>query len=843
MKPYIITIQKYWYLFLLILLVMPVILAILLKPVPNYTISTGLWLEQPLYFDTSTDQTNILNLTSARAQNYADSLTSLLNSHDFLVQIRDQLKEYGYSFSPTVSENLLGFINRGTKLTVAGDSLLLVNYSGDDSQLAIAIVKSITKVYTNFVQQTFLSSGQSMIIFIEDQVNRAKSDLDKAELEAKAYLSNHPDLSNTSNTQSFISEDELQRSLLLVTRDQAQDRYDTLNSNLEQLKMGYDKTVKGLSNLIIVRDAPAIVKTNVINYDARVILGASIGLASGILVVVMVVLLLTWGNSSLFTTNQTSRLLGLKLVTELPFTDFKSINNSNYPSRQYKSQLFRRNLLILFLGAGFMVLVVFLSYRNPPNGIVVPIIALLIILIYKNPAIGFSLGVFLVLACELYPSPDIFSEYTTIPMRNFNSFTTLSLSITPLELILGWTVFCVMVHRARIGTHILNLTTTNVLIFIFFGFLVYSYIWGVILNHGDSKAGLVEIRALLYVVIVYLLALHFVRNRQMWRVLDWIIPIGLTFLSLTTVIRFGLLVNTDAALVAESLSGFNHDNAILFVILVMWCLTKVAFGINKAQKMSGLIFMVLPFVGIMVSGRRAAFASLAICIIVFLAILFIRQRKTFFVLVAIMLVIVPPYMIVFKNASGPLGLAARAFNSSSASVGSRDYSSDLYRLIEKNNVRLTIREAPITGKGFGQQFTRYNPLVDLEVFQFQYFTPHVQVLWLWLKLGVIGWVVFWLLICGALFRLGQIVKYEQRKLYLNVAITAGSIITAIMVYAYLDISLVNARLMTILAVSIGLLETGYSTMQKSRLNLIHDKELILNKHEAPELETKELIIA
>jgi hypothetical protein len=194
--------------------------------------------------------------------------------------------------------------------------------------------------------------------------------------------------------------------------------------------------------------------------------------------------------------------------------------------------------------------------------------------------------------------------------------------------------------------------------------------------------------------------------------------------------------------------------------------------------------------------------------------LFIRQRKAFLIIAALMLLIVPPYMVAFRNASGPLGLAARAFNSDSAPVGTRDYSSDLYRLIEKTNVRLTIRESPLTGKGFGQEFTRYYQLVNLDAFTYQYFTPHVQILWLWLKLGLFGWITFWFLICSGLFRLGQIVKYERDIQRLNLAVTTGSVITAIMVFAYLDLSLIDTRLMTLLGISIGLLDIGYRSLRQ-----------------------------
>ncbi|MBN9393168.1 MAG: O-antigen ligase family protein [Chloroflexi bacterium] len=841
MQPYITTLKKFWLVLIIPVVVLPLILALILNPNPTYTASIGLWFDQPIYLDTTQTSTATSDLTTGTVNNYADSLTSLLNSHDFLVEVTNELTKNGYSLSENARTTLLLQINKGAKLTVAGNNFLVVSYASDNANLAVSILRALTTSYTNYIEHAFLTNGQSMITFVQNQLNQAKTDLDKAQQDALAYLANHPSQSKPSITQSFVSDTDVQRDLLLLTRDQAQTRYNTLSSNLEQLKMAYDKVSKGNSNLIEIRDPAAIVKSDVFNKQTKIIVGSILGLAGGLLTSLLLVLLLTWNNTSLFASSQTSRLLGLQIISELPFTRALEKKKQNYPARSYKLRLLRRNILILLASIGFLGITLFLSYKNPPNAIVTPVVILLIVLIYKNPAIGFNLTVFLVLACEIYISPDGFSDYTTIPVRNYNSFTSLSLSFTPVETILAWTIFCIILRTIRSNKFTLKPKATTALFLIFGGFLAFAYVWGVILHHGDSKAALVEIRAPIYLVLVYLLTTHFMPNRKIWVVLDWIIPAGLSLLALTTLIRYFLLAGTSEAFLADSLSGFNHDNAILFVILVMWCLNKVVFGSSKGQRLTGFLLVILPVVAIMLSGRRAAFASLGICLIAFLMILFIKRRKAFFITVVILLIIVPPYMILFKNASGPLGLAARAFNSSSAAVGSRDYSSDLYRVIEKNNVRLTIREAPLTGKGFGQQFTRYNSLVDLNFFEFQYYTPHVQVLWLWLKVGVFGWILFWVLICGALFRLGQLVKYERQKLYLNLAITAGNIIIAIMVFAYLDISLVNTRLMTILGVSIGLLEIGYRNLNKR--NVITNKTNRLDSSDSKSLdylEEKEL---
>lgn len=842
MQPYLVTLKRIWLILLVPIITLPIILAIIVNPSPTYTASMGLWFDQPIYIDTTQTSTATSDLTSGTVNNYSDALTSLLNSRDFLNQVADEIQRSGYSFSENARNTLLTQINRGVTLTIGGNSLLTLNYISDDANLALSVLRSVTTRFTSYIQQTYLTSGQTMITFVENQLNQAKVDLDKAQQDALAYLASHPSQSNPSINQNFVSEADIQRDLVILTRDQAQTRYNTLSANLEQLKIAYDKVSKGDNELVEIRDPAAIIKSDVFNKQAKIIIGATLGLIGGVLTALLLVIVLTWNNTSLFTTSQTSKILGLQIVSELPFASSINKKEQNYPAKGFRIRLLRRNILTIITFVGFFAFTILLSYKNPPNAIVTPAIILIILLIYRNPSFGFNLAVLLVLACEIFPSPDGFSAYTTIPLRNYNSFTSIPLSFTPVETILAWTSLCIIFQTIRSNKYTFKPKTTTILMGVFAGFLIFAYIWGVILHHGDSKAALVEIRAPIYLVLVYLLTAHFMPNRKMWVTLDWIIPIGLTLLAITALIRYGILAGISEAILAESLSGFNHDNAILFVILVMWCLTKIVFGYSKWQRLAGFSLIILPTVAIMVSGRRAAFASLAICLVAFLMVLFIKRRKAFIITVVIMIIVVPPYMILFKNAPGPLGLAARAFNSSSAEVGSRDYSSDLYRLIEKTNVRLTIREEPFTGKGFGQQFTRYNPLVDLDFFEFQYFTPHVQVLWLWLKVGAFGWILFWVLICGALFRLGQLVKYERHKLYLNLSIATGSIIVAIMVFAYLDLSLVNTRIMTLLGLSIGILEIAYRNLRQR--NAIEDttrKQTLPTSRTLEEAEEREMV--
>jgi hypothetical protein len=65
-----------------------------------------------------------------------------------------------------------------------------------------------------------------------------------------------------------------------------------------------------------------------------------------------------------------------------------------------------------------------------------------------------------------------------------------------------------------------------------------------------------------------------------------------------------------------------------------------------------------------------------------------------------------------------------------------------------------------------------------------------------------------------MFRLGQVVKYGQSGLRLNVCLFAGFIITGLMVFSYVDISLTNPRLLTLVGLAVGILELGYRTIRR-----------------------------
>jgi hypothetical protein len=104
------------------------------------------------------------------------------------------------------------------------------------------------------------------------------------------------------------------------------------------------------------------------------------------------------------------------------------------------------------------------------------------------------------------------------------------------------------------------------------------------------------------------------------------------------------------------------------------------------------------------------------------------------------------YMLLFWNSTSTIGLPAQAIKSvvSQGQANAADYSSNLYRMIENVNLHFTIRQVPFTGVGFGKQFYVIIPMADISFFTWWQYLPHNSILWLWLKMGVFGfiWTLF-----------------------------------------------------------------------------------------------------
>ncbi len=287
-------------------------------------------------------------------------------------------------------------------------------------------------------------------------------------------------------------------------------------------------------------------------------------------------------------------------------------------------------------------------------------------------------------------------------------------------------------------------------------FMVWGYLWGVVIRRGDPLKGAWEVRALAYLLLFYLLTGLILSDRGRWETFFKLNLTAIGLIGLKVVLRFFLFVGSYESIDDHS---FDHENALLYDSFLLFGLA--AWLIPHRAKTGGwgrrwwTVYLGLyPFVVLaaLLQQRRGGFASLAIGLLVLLAVGLRLQPRRVLVFVSLAVLVGTLYYTAFAgNTDSVLGQPARAIRSV-IDPGGRDLASNQYREIEYFNLTETIATQPILGIGFGQEFLFVREMPSLAWWPFWHYTPHNEVLWLWLKLGIVGFGFFWLLFAQILWR-------------------------------------------------------------------------------------------
>jgi len=139
-------------------------------------------------------------------------------------------------------------------------------------------------------------------------------------------------------------------------------------------------------------------------------------------------------------------------------------------------------------------------------------------------------------------------------------------------------------------------------------------------------------------------------------------------------------------------------------------------------------------------------------------------------------------------------------------VKDQDYLSNLYRKIEEYNLAYTIQGSPAVGIGFGTKYEQPLKLVDIP-YSLRDFMAHNNIIWLFAKVGAIGFFLFWFLLNSAALKGTKLLRVMQDP-YLKTV--CGLIIVSmidLMIAAYYDLHLVRYRTVIYIGTLIGVLST------------------------------------
>jgi hypothetical protein len=475
----------------------------------------------------------------------------------------------------------------------------------------------------------------------------------------------------------------------------------------------------------------------------------------------------------------------------------------------------RRKLLgaILLAGASALLsLVLVLSNGNALAG--VAFLALLVVVFVTLYRVdwGFYLFVFMVFFFDQFaPVGYPALGYEVGYFRNLNAISYLPTIkegvVTPMELQFVL-IFFVWVLTAALRKDVrlipVSLKFTTVMFFLAVaGAVVYGQAQG-----GDFIIALWEVRGLFYLGILLFFVPQIIQTQKQLQTLLWVCIAGISFKAFQGAERFvangltfGMWPN-----VVETYT--NHEDPVFFITLFMLLLSLSLFG-GHARQRRVLMFLLVPLIlGYIAAQRRATYISLLVTLAAFTVLMPRRERWIIMKVGGVFLLIFIVYLAVFWNSYSRMGLFALQFRATITDEGGvrgeKDRLSKLYRDQENYNLAVTFQSEPILGTGFGKTYEMVIRLWGAREMRLGSYVAHNQILWIFVKMGIIGGFLFWFFFNSFVFRTAMVFS-KLTEPYLK-AVCAICVVAVVgqLVVSYVDMQLNWTRNMVHLGLLMGL---------------------------------------
>lgn len=314
--------------------------------------------------------------------------------------------------------------------------------------------------------------------------------------------------------------------------------------------------------------------------------------------------------------------------------------------------------------------------------------------------------------------------------------------------VLSWLIRQIVMRELKIRTGAIFGWFAAYLVWCCFGF------YRGLTTGGTLTTALWELRAQAYLALAYLMAANLVTERKHALQILWALTLSIGLNSL-----FGCITFARNPGVSADEGVLSHEDSQLFNILLFSALVFTIARVEPKLRRTLLTLAPLALIANLANGRRAAIAAMLVAfpaVIAMSAVLLKERRKALISFLVAFCVVMAIYLPVAWNSDGAWALPARAFKSKFSPSG-RDASSDYYRLSENNNLKLTRDTSPWLGIGYGKpyivaftQYGRYDPFMAI--------LPHNGVLWIWMRLGHVGFVLFWMFVANVLIRGPMLLK-------------------------------------------------------------------------------------
>lgn len=344
----------------------------------------------------------------------------------------------------------------------------------------------------------------------------------------------------------------------------------------------------------------------------------------------------------------------------------------------------------------------------------------------------------------------------------------------------------------------------------FLGFLA-CVAFGIV--HGLSTGGttqtiVLEVRPFWYLFITYILAYNLVSQKSQIRAFFWIVIVAAGIKGLQGCYIYFLVLHRYLANSNEIMA---HEESFFFAALILLVIIFCLYYRYRPQLYVALAELPFVIIAMLANERRADYVALGVGFAVAWILIFMlkkQSRKSLIVGLIVFLAIGGGYVAIFSNVSGTVGYPARSIVSIVAPGpgDARDASSNLYRTIEDFDLKYTAEQSFPLGFGFGKDFLQPKPLPNIFSEDPVYLLiPHNTIYWVWMRLGPIGYLLFWYIIGSIIVRGCLIVRKLQDRYLQTVAIYIVAVTFMEVVVAYADYQLYAFRNVIYLGLLIGIL--------------------------------------
>lgn len=462
---------------------------------------------------------------------------------------------------------------------------------------------------------------------------------------------------------------------------------------------------------------------------------------------------------------------------------------------------------LALVAAGAAVLCSGLLYLGRPS-LAAAFVAMIVglVVLWRRPSLGFY-GVFgAALLFDHYAVSGVPALTARVPLwRTFSG-------ITPAAVVLTASLALLVARRGHAGEQPLlrmgplAIPAAALVLAVIYGIWRGITFFDLAFPHGfDAAAAANEVGALLNVPLAYLLAFNVVRTRRDVHTALWVAvaALGLKALQMCfTTARLGTGVFSLREIAT-------HEDSLFLSSLVLLALGFWVYGSSRRLRLMTLALLPLVGIALIANHRRTGFVALAFALILCGAMLLAdgRPRRWVWRAAPVAIVLGGAYAALFWDHNGPIAYPVYSVKAVFNPGNQKDLQSNVWRTMENVNIDRTIDHAPLLGIGFGRRYVPWiqEPSIEHSGFLHWRCISHNAIYWVWMKMGAVGFAVFWYVI-AATIALGcsTLRRLDQGELK-AAALMAVGLVAMQVIFSYADLGLTSPRNMAYLGGWMGII--------------------------------------